>query len=228
MIRLASPPCAAPQMRKYSDTCDFLRKFMERCGYELTARGNLGPQSEMEALMYWMTDEHSQMAREHPEFAMTRDMVMLFKFLTTMESREVRGDGPEGGGPCCAVVAWTCVFGSVVSVSLCCCACCCALLCCHCVDWRCCVHRCARCCVVVPFVCLVQWCVLRDIKAWVHHSKAWVHHLKAWAHHFKGLGTPFKGVGSPFNCMAMVWAQAQGRSAGVVLCCVVVLCVIAH
>eukprot|EP01012_Entosiphon_sulcatum_P024255 TRINITY_DN29428_c0_g1_i1.p1 TRINITY_DN29428_c0_g1~~TRINITY_DN29428_c0_g1_i1.p1 ORF type:complete len:4234 (+),score=586.19 TRINITY_DN29428_c0_g1_i1:35-12736(+) len=76
------------EIRKWSDTVNFLRKFMERCGYQLTERNAMMPQSEMEALMFWLTDGRSPLAREHPEFGMLRDMVVLFKFLATMESRE--------------------------------------------------------------------------------------------------------------------------------------------
>ena len=70
--------------------CTFLclLRQQDRCGYELFQREGLVPGSEMEALMLWLTDPNTRLAREHPEFGMLRDMVFLYKFLATMESRE--------------------------------------------------------------------------------------------------------------------------------------------
>jgi hypothetical protein len=76
------------EVKKYGNTLLFLRKFMERCGYELIPRNTRNPPSEMEALISWLTDPNVPLAKEYPEFGMARDMVMMFKFLATMESRE--------------------------------------------------------------------------------------------------------------------------------------------
>lgn len=76
------------EFKKHGASVNFLRKLMERCGYELIPRDHPNPPSEMEALMEWMLGDSTALARDNPEFAMMRDMVALFKFLSTMESRE--------------------------------------------------------------------------------------------------------------------------------------------
>ena len=76
------------EFKKYSASVEFLRKFMEMCGYELIPRDNPNPPPEMEALMDWMLSDRSQLAQDHPEFHMLRDMAALYKFLATMETRE--------------------------------------------------------------------------------------------------------------------------------------------
>lgn len=45
--------------------------------------------SEMEALMHWLLSERTPLAEEHAEFGQLRDMAALYKFLATMETREV-------------------------------------------------------------------------------------------------------------------------------------------
>ena len=84
------------EVRKHSNTVDFLRKFLEHCGYDVFSRSEGGSmammmaQSEMEKLMTWMCDARSPLARDHPEFTMLRDVVLLAKFLTTMEVRDAQ------------------------------------------------------------------------------------------------------------------------------------------
>lgn len=67
------------EFKKYSADINFLRKIMERCGYELVPRDNPTPPPEMEALMEWMISERTQLFTEHPEYAMLRDIVAMFK-----------------------------------------------------------------------------------------------------------------------------------------------------
>ncbi|CAK9107070.1 Calmodulin [Durusdinium trenchii] len=76
------------EIKKYGTSVLFLRKLMERYGYELVPRTNPNPPPEIEALMEWMTSPSSQLAQEHPEFGLLRDMACLYKFMATMESRE--------------------------------------------------------------------------------------------------------------------------------------------
>jgi thiol-disulfide isomerase/thioredoxin len=80
------------EVRKYSHTVQFLRQFMEACGYSISDRQGSGmtmaPQSEMEQLMGWLTDRRMPLHREHQEFTFTRDIVLLAKFLATMDSRD--------------------------------------------------------------------------------------------------------------------------------------------
>ncbi len=76
------------EFKKYGASISFLRRLMERAGYELIPRDNPNPPPEMEALMEWMLGDATPLANEHPEFALTRDVVALYKFLATMESRE--------------------------------------------------------------------------------------------------------------------------------------------
>ena len=63
----------------------FLRALLDRCGYELFPRNRPRPPSEMEALVEWMIGENTKLAEQHPEYRMTRDVVVVVKFLATME-----------------------------------------------------------------------------------------------------------------------------------------------
>lgn len=76
------------EIKKYSATVTFLKKFLERCGYPLIPRDHPNPPPEIEALMNWLCSERTELASEHPEFLWLRDMAALFKFLATMETRE--------------------------------------------------------------------------------------------------------------------------------------------
>ena len=76
------------EVKKYGTTLIFVRKILERCGYELIPRNVRNPPAEIEALINWLIEPNTQLAHEHPEFGLLRDMVVLFKFLATMESRE--------------------------------------------------------------------------------------------------------------------------------------------
>ncbi|KAH3765213.1 nxn protein, partial [Pelomyxa schiedti] len=60
------------EVRKYSSTVNFLRKMMERCGYQLIPRDHPMPPSEMEALMNWLFSDRTELAQDHPEFHMLR------------------------------------------------------------------------------------------------------------------------------------------------------------
>lgn len=76
------------EVKKYSTTVVFLRKLMERLGYELIPRDNPQPPPEIEALLEWMTSPSTPLARDHPEYGLLRDMACMYKFMSTMESRE--------------------------------------------------------------------------------------------------------------------------------------------
>ncbi|CUG89319.1 zinc finger protein, putative [Bodo saltans] len=86
------------ELRKHSYTVDFMRRFLENCGYEIFSRANDQSvamamninQSEMEKLMMWFCVPRAPVAREHPEFTMLRDVTLLTKFLGTMELRDAQ------------------------------------------------------------------------------------------------------------------------------------------
>ncbi|EDQ90981.1 uncharacterized protein MONBRDRAFT_31645 [Monosiga brevicollis MX1] len=77
------------EVKKYGATLLFLRGMLERLGYPLIDPNNPNPPPEIEALVEWMIGENTTLAKDHPEWGMTRDMVVLFKFLATMETREM-------------------------------------------------------------------------------------------------------------------------------------------
>jgi hypothetical protein len=67
------------EVKKYGSTILFLRGMLERLGFELVPRDQQNAPPEMEALVEWMIGENTQLARLHPEWQLTRDMVALFK-----------------------------------------------------------------------------------------------------------------------------------------------------
>jgi thiol-disulfide isomerase/thioredoxin len=79
------------EIKKYGTTVRFLRRLMERCGYELTQRNNRNPPPEMESLMEWLLGERTPLAQHDSgrAFYLARDVTFLFKFLATMETREM-------------------------------------------------------------------------------------------------------------------------------------------
>lgn len=77
------------EVKKYSTTLMFFRRLMERYHYQLIDVNNPTPPTEMEALMEWFCGDSSPMAQEHPEVALARDLVMVVKYLATMETKEV-------------------------------------------------------------------------------------------------------------------------------------------
>eukprot|EP00043_Microstomoeca_roanoka_P005858 m.58502 g.58502 ORF g.58502 m.58502 type:complete len:4257 (-) comp13155_c0_seq1:39-12809(-) len=76
------------EVKKYGSTLLFLRSMLSRLGYELIPRNAQRQPPEIEMLVEWMIGENTTLAQEHPEWALTRDMVVIFKFLATMDSRE--------------------------------------------------------------------------------------------------------------------------------------------
>mmetsp|Transcript_2150 Transcript_2150/g.2909 ORF Transcript_2150/g.2909 Transcript_2150/m.2909 type:complete len:4480 (+) Transcript_2150:77-13516(+) len=80
------------ELSKYSATIGFLRQLLGLCGYEVVPAppGGGRPPPEMEALMDWMLNDQSPFASHESgrAFLMARDVVFLFKFLSTMETRE--------------------------------------------------------------------------------------------------------------------------------------------
>ncbi|GMF19344.1 unnamed protein product [Phytophthora fragariaefolia] len=77
------------EVKKYSTTLLFFRQLMERYHYQLIDPNNQTPPTEMEALMEWFCSDATPMADDHPEVGLTRDLVMVVKFLATMETKEV-------------------------------------------------------------------------------------------------------------------------------------------
>ncbi|GMF14309.1 unnamed protein product [Phytophthora lilii] len=77
------------EVKKYSTTLLFFRQLMERYHYPLIDPNNQTPPTEMEALMEWFCSDTTPMADDHPEVGLTRDLVMVVKFLATMETKEV-------------------------------------------------------------------------------------------------------------------------------------------
>ncbi|KAG7392086.1 hypothetical protein PHYPSEUDO_002310 [Phytophthora pseudosyringae] len=77
------------EVKKYSTTLLFFRQLMEQYHYQLIDPNNQTPPTEMEALMEWFCSDTTPMADEHPEVGLTRDLVMVVKFLATMETKEV-------------------------------------------------------------------------------------------------------------------------------------------
>ena len=76
------------EIKKYSSTCYFLKKVLARCGYPLIPRGGPRPPPEIEALCNWLFEPETPLEENQPEFGMMRDMVALYKFLTTMQTRD--------------------------------------------------------------------------------------------------------------------------------------------
>eukprot|EP00941_MAST-03F_sp_MAST-3F-sp1_P005353 g5353.t1 len=76
------------EVKKYGATAGFVRKLIERCGYELIPLRHPNPPPEFEALMEWLANDGSKLNREHIEFRLLRDVAALFRFLATMETRE--------------------------------------------------------------------------------------------------------------------------------------------
>ncbi|RHY98210.1 hypothetical protein DYB35_004616 [Aphanomyces astaci] len=76
------------EVKKYSATITFLRKLMEVYAYPLIDMNDQNPPSEMEALVDWLTSDATPLAQHHAEFALTRDVVTMVKFLATMETQE--------------------------------------------------------------------------------------------------------------------------------------------
>ncbi|KAG9413019.1 hypothetical protein AC1031_016040 [Aphanomyces cochlioides] len=76
------------EIKKYSSTMTFLRRLMEVYQYPLIDINDANPPSEMEALVDWLLSEGTPLAQQHSEFALTRDIVTMCKFLATMETQE--------------------------------------------------------------------------------------------------------------------------------------------
>ncbi|KAI9918712.1 hypothetical protein PsorP6_012156 [Peronosclerospora sorghi] len=77
------------EVKRYSTTLLFVRQLLERYHYQLIDPKNETPPSEMEALMDWFCSDTTPMAKDHPEVSFTRNVVMVVKFLATMETKEV-------------------------------------------------------------------------------------------------------------------------------------------
>ncbi|KAH3756032.1 nxn protein [Pelomyxa schiedti] len=71
------------EIKKYGGTVTFMCKLLERSNTEIHSGGS----SEMQSLMNWLLG--SEITSKHPEFALWRDMALLFKFLATMDTLEM-------------------------------------------------------------------------------------------------------------------------------------------
>ena len=76
------------EIKKYSTTCSFLKRILARCGYPLIPRNIQRPPPEIEALCNWLFEDGTPLGEKQPEFRMMRNMVALYKFLSTMQTRE--------------------------------------------------------------------------------------------------------------------------------------------
>eukprot|EP00939_MAST-03C_sp_MAST-3C-sp1_P003461 g3461.t1 len=78
------------EIKKHSSTCRFLKRLLARCGFPLLprTRGLRASPPEIEALCTWLFDDSTPLAQKHPAFRMMRDVVAVFKFLSTMVTRE--------------------------------------------------------------------------------------------------------------------------------------------
>nr|CCA25882.1 hypothetical protein ALNC14_120260 [Albugo laibachii Nc14] len=72
------------EMKRYSSTLQCIRGLLEHYGISLINPDDPNPQSEMEALIEWFCSSTPLC----PDIALTRDFVLLVKFLVTMETRE--------------------------------------------------------------------------------------------------------------------------------------------
>ena len=86
------------------------RRLLEHCGYEIQPRSSPVPKPEIECLMEWMLGDATTLATHHPEFALTRDMVALYKYLSTIESREAELMRRRVGSEDMRYMAWSLSF----------------------------------------------------------------------------------------------------------------------
>jgi hypothetical protein len=98
----------------------FVRGMLDRLSIPLFPQRAARPVSEMEALVEWLIGAQTVLAEKHPEFGMTRDMVILYKFLATMEVSLARAR------MCVCVCVRVCVC---VCVCACVCLCTCVCVC---------------------------------------------------------------------------------------------------
>ena len=77
------------ELKKYSSTIVFFKKTIEKLGYPLISdEEKANPPSEIDAIGKWLFDPNSRLNTDHPEFSQLRDIVTLFKYGATMETRE--------------------------------------------------------------------------------------------------------------------------------------------
>lgn len=78
------------ELRMFSNTIHFVTNYIQHCGYELIKRGQPMRSPEMEIIMTWLLDPNSKLNTERREFTLTRNIVLLCKFLFTMDQRDAQ------------------------------------------------------------------------------------------------------------------------------------------
>eukprot|EP01107_Rhizomastix_libera_P015447 TRINITY_DN5841_c0_g1_i1.p1 TRINITY_DN5841_c0_g1~~TRINITY_DN5841_c0_g1_i1.p1 ORF type:complete len:4156 (-),score=944.82 TRINITY_DN5841_c0_g1_i1:134-11092(-) len=76
------------ELLQYGSTVFFLRKILEKCGIPLMDYEQGALITELQAEMDWLTQDRNILRQDYPEFYYTRDMVMLYKFLATLTTKE--------------------------------------------------------------------------------------------------------------------------------------------
>jgi thiol-disulfide isomerase/thioredoxin len=78
------------ELRLYSSTIHFVTNYIQHCGYELVPRRQQMRVPEMETIMTWLLDPNSKLNSERREFTLTRNLVLLCKFLFSMDQRDAQ------------------------------------------------------------------------------------------------------------------------------------------
>jgi thiol-disulfide isomerase/thioredoxin len=78
------------ELRMHSNTIHFVTNYIQQCGYELIPRRQQMRTPEMEVIMTWLLDPNSKLNSERREFSLTRNVVLMCKFLFTMDQRDAQ------------------------------------------------------------------------------------------------------------------------------------------
>jgi hypothetical protein len=78
------------ELRMFSNTVHFVTNYIQHCGYELIPRRQQMRTPEMEVIMGWLLDPNSKLNTERREFTLTRNIVLMCKFLFTMDQRDAQ------------------------------------------------------------------------------------------------------------------------------------------
>ncbi|CAD2213888.1 hypothetical protein AGDE_15758 [Angomonas deanei] len=78
------------EVSKNDNTITFIRLILDNAGYQLEECGGMPGRTEMDKLTEWLVNNRSPIARDHTAFVLLRDMVILAKFLGTMEMRDAQ------------------------------------------------------------------------------------------------------------------------------------------
>lgn len=82
------------EMKRWDATSVFVTQLLEDLGWPLLPvssddNGGAPPPTEMEALMDWMFSPESKLMTQHRDVALLRDVTLMYKYLMTMETKEV-------------------------------------------------------------------------------------------------------------------------------------------